>query len=174
VIVIEHDDHKSKTFRTNAKKVGQTNVHAALIRKLGTLEIITEPAGAKVFVDEKEWGLSPLTKTKLARKKYLVEIEKKGFKKEAIEADLLTESTDVLVVSLKKNVAYGTLDVSAHPWAKVYIDGKLVAESTPKYGLRVEEGEHIIRFENPRLNKSVERKIVIKKDEKESLVVKLR
>lgn len=71
-------------------------------------------------------------------------------------------------------IRYGSLDVSAMPWARVIIDGKTVAESTPALGLRVSEGEHTVRLVNPRLKKTVTRKVKIAAGKREKLIVDLR
>jgi serine/threonine protein kinase len=172
-ITVEHVDHEPKTFEASAEKDEPTILHAALIRKSGLIKIVTEPSSAEIFVDGKSWRRTPQTKLKLPRKKFVLVFKKEGYQTSSVEVDLTTEADDAVVVKLQKTVAYGTLDVSSHPWARVYIDNKLVAESTPAYGLKVAEGKHTIRFENPRKKKYAEKAIVIMKNQTQRLVVKL-
>lgn len=54
----------------------------------------------------------------------------------------------------------GAIFISTYPWARIYIDGEY-RETTPLRGpLQIEQGEHILRLENPNFA-SIEREIVV-------------
>lgn len=173
LITIEDPDHEVWTRRITAEAEGQMKLHAALLRKQGQVTITSTPAGAHILVDGEEWGRSPFQKKGLARKKYQVELSLKGHQSLKFELDLASGFEVNMDKKLTPILAFGSLDVSSRPWAQVFIDGKLVAESTPALGLKVAVGEHTVRFVNPRLNKSAEQKVFIEKGTTESLVVDL-
>ena len=66
----------------------------------------------------------------------------------------------------------GLVEISATPWAKVKIDGRWVAESTPVLGLALPVGAHTVELVNPRLGKSARRSIMIKKGARVSVIVR--
>jgi hypothetical protein len=78
-----------------------------------------------------------------------------------------------LEFSLEKAFDRGTLDVSSTPWAKVKIDGRLVAESTPLLGYPLPVGPHVVELSNPRLNKTQKRVVQVKKGQRSAVIVRL-
>ena len=150
------------------------NIRGLLVLSPGTLKIASTPKGAMVKLNGVTTGTTPLTINDLKRQKYKLSVTKDGYLSSDLTVDLLNTPEIEKEIQLKKSRSFGKLDVSSRPWAKVYIDGKLTAESTPAFGIKVETGERTVRFENPRIGKSVIRKVVIKKGETSRLVVNLK
>jgi len=173
-IEIEIENHEVWTRMFAAQQEGQVKIHAALVQKGGVLTVSTKPAGAEVFVDGKKWGKSPFEKKGIERKNYELELRMEGHQTVKVTVDLEKQFEVSINKTLSKKQSFGTLDVSSRPWAQVFIDGKMVAETTPALGLKVSTGEHTVRFVNPRLKKSAEQKITIEKNQTKSLVVDLK
>lgn len=86
-------------------KSGQINeMYAKLTRLIayGFLDLKTEPPGAKVFLDEKEIGVTPMEKVKLETKRYLVRFEKPGYDKWVRYVNIVKDKTVTLNAVLEK------------------------------------------------------------------------
>ena len=55
----------------------------------------------------------------------------------------------------------GFLDVWSNPWARIYIDGVLQPHSSPRRGLEVPSGRHVVRLHNPELGLSHQETVVV-------------
>ena len=84
----------------------------------------------------------------------------------------MESSSRALSFALMPIFERGLVDISATPWAKVKIDGRWVAESTPVLGLALPVGPHTVELVNPRLGKSARRSILIKKGARTSVIVR--
>ncbi len=167
------DDHEPSRTMV-AARAGETHrVHLVLARARGWLRVISKPPGATVTVDGEAKGATPLVLEQLARRAIEVSASKRGYRSAKRTVDLSTTASTTVELVLSRRVATGTLDVSSTPWARVSIDGKLVAESTPLIGYRLPVGRHRVKLENPRLGKRATRNVVIKKGRKSSLIVRL-
>jgi|GEM_PF-265018 len=108
-----------------------------------TVEIVSDPAGAKVKADGRELGVSPVVyKTQMA--KVLIEIEKDGFKPVREEETLARPSTRK---SYKLTAAFFGLAVrSVPPGAKIFLDGKDTGQVTNGELVRLPVGPHQVRL----------------------------
>lgn len=98
----------------------------------GTLSIISEPPGAKIFLDGKETGFStPAILDDLALgKEYSIKLRKEGFADQAKSFVLNDTEPHTYKFELKK--AMGTLEISSAPaGAKIIIDNEDTGKVTP-------------------------------------------
>ena len=140
----------------------------------GVLKLVSDPSGALVEIDGSVTGTTPISMDTLQRKNYRLTIRKEGYRPADFTIDLTTAHAVEKKIQLRKILEYGWLDVSSRPWSKVYIDGKIMAETTPAFGIKVQAGRRTVRFENPRLDKSMTKQVMIRKGETSRLVVDLR
>jgi serine/threonine protein kinase len=92
------------------------------------------------------------------------------------KAEKLAQSQGKLVDSAPKNqppLAYGTLELNAIPWAKVYRKGRLLGV-TPLRGVRLPAGEHSLLLVNEELKVRLNEKIIIEAKQVTRKVVDLR
>ena len=172
-VAVSLPDHVA-TATTVLAAAGETRrVHVVLTRLGGRLAIRSEPGGAAVAIDGVDRGATPIVLDDLSRRAHEIVVSQRGYRTERRTVDLATLASAELDVTLERHVLTGTLDVSSTPWAKVKIDGHLVAESTPLIGHRLPVGTHSVVLENPRLGKTAKRKVVIRRGKKSSLIVRL-
>jgi serine/threonine protein kinase len=136
----------------------------------GRLLVRSTPAGARVLVDGREYGLTPVAVRDLARGTHRVRVARDGYVAEERRVVLtrshLAQSMTVPLVRARGPASRGTqasalasstpgraggvggaLTIESRPaGAKVYLDGKLVG-ATPVSVAVVSAGEHAIRLE---------------------------
>ncbi|MEW6096877.1 MAG: PEGA domain-containing protein [bacterium] len=135
-----------------------------LTEKTGSISVISNPAGAIVYLNGQEKGKTPLTINKIPQIEYSVKLVKEGFKiwegkvkikkKTKINKTLESLPTKIKYVVQKpvttqasKPVKFGKLSVSSSPpGAKVYLDGISQREITPMNISMVKTGLHSIKL----------------------------
>jgi tRNA A-37 threonylcarbamoyl transferase component Bud32 len=167
------DDHEPWTLRIAAVPGRTTPVRATLTQRKGRLVVRSTPPGAEVQVAGRVVGTTPAEVLDLPRAATPVHVALAGHAPyETVAA--LDERPEVIVEAvLSRRVAMGALDVSATPWAEVWVGGRRLAESTPAMGLRLPAGDHLVTLTNPRLGLSAKRRVTIRDGARSSLVVRL-
>ncbi|MEZ4703926.1 MAG: serine/threonine-protein kinase [Bdellovibrionota bacterium] len=135
------------------------------------IRIETNPSNAKVFVDGKYNREKTIDATS-ANQTYEILVKADGYEttKQSIQA---SDSSDTVTINLKKvDLGTGTLNVSAIPWAKVFVDGKDIG-STPIIGHKISVGSHRILLRHPDFPEVV-KQVNIGKDASEKIIVDLR
>jgi len=138
--------------RTLAKNIFDSRIVALLKQAEGeylglvteyTIEIVSDPAGAKVKADGRELGSSPVTyKTSMA--KVLIELEKEGFKPVREDMTLVQPSARKIY---KLTAAFFGLSVRSNPpGARVFLDGTDTGQSTNAELIRLPAGPHQVRL----------------------------
>lgn len=108
-----------------------------------TIEIVSDPAGAKVKADGRDLGGAPVF-YKTSGAKVLIELEKEGYKPVREDVTLVQPSTRK---SYKLTAAFLGLSVrSVPPGAKVFLDGKDTGQSTNAELDRLPAGPHQVRL----------------------------
>lgn len=116
--------------------------HESLLLDSGTVEILSEPAGAKVMVNGIERGLAPLTVTDVARGRAKIVVSMDGFRD--VVRELGVKPGDVQRLSVTMEGLPGTLRVTSVPaGARIYVDGE--AQGTaPVEVAGLAAGEHLV------------------------------
>ena len=123
-IVARLDKHKDGVSRVIVRPKKETEVSLRLAPYPGTINVKSQPDGAKVFINDREKGVTPL-KLALAVIKggYSVRVEKDGFESVSRKVDLKPKEDAILDFELKKLM--GTLAVASTPEkAEISIDGE--------------------------------------------------
>lgn len=132
----------------------------------GRLLVRSTPAGARVVIDDRDRGLTPLTVRDLDRGSHRLLVERDGYAPEERRIVITSaRPAQSVTIELERPPAaqrsaqptpttpstigdvVGALIVDSRPTgAKVFVDGKLVG-TTPLMVSRVEAGEHAVRIE---------------------------
>lgn len=106
-----------------------------------TLQIVTVPSGALVWINEELVGQTPL-ELELEPASYEILLQKEGFCKVRRTVTLKAHEREKLHIELS-NVP--TVSISSNPSARLWIDGEFVGE-TPQT-LKIAVGEHEVKLE---------------------------
>ncbi len=121
----------------------------ALKKLVVKISIQTNPSKAKITIDDKLTGTSPLNQT-IETGAHIFKIEKEGYETEEKKIEFYQDYSVALPLT---PIEYGTIEVSAYPRARVYLDGNPVLEKgiplevfTGPKKLKVRVGPHKIEF----------------------------
>ena len=122
----------------------QVGYWAEVIVKAGELEVKSEPSGAKVYVDGKQVGETPLVLSDIKMGRHLVRVTKEGYDSYEVLEQIATGRKKV-IANLKKAVREGELMVLTEPsGAAVYLNGRHVGTS-PYEGKGLSSGKYTVR-----------------------------
>jgi len=134
----------------------------------GVLSVMTIPSGAKLFVDEKLCGQTPLTLDAVDAGSHIVRAEMDGYTPVTRTVDFQQGEKKVEEFRLERNV--GTLEVMAKPdGIKVFIDGAeqgvvLLTQDNPvaRFSQDVAVGNHVVSLRLKGYG-TVDRRIILEK-----------
>ena len=122
------DEEKKKREEEEARKV--------------MLAIDTSPGSARVFLDGKLVGTSPV-RASYPPGKYQIKIEKAGYQTREFSVDLMTNFERTYDLEKLESLL---IVIKVHPWADVFIDGKFVGQIPPVKSVPIDVGKHTIKF----------------------------
>ena len=130
--------------------------------------IASSPPGAKIYLDGKEQGVTPVALTGLMQGEYRIRIETPGFASWTTTARVSTGETAGVTARLlgkqggAQPGAYGRIDIETNPPSDVFVGGDLLGR-TPMENVYVPLGRVTLEFE---LNngRSITRKVNVKSD----------
>lgn len=141
ILEVKKEGYKTYTKEIEIKRGKETIIIANLERKVGGLSIKTEPQGATVYIDGKNYGLTPLDVYDIEVGKHEILITKEGYKSIIKEVEIkeeIIEISEILIKGVSK--AY----INSNPrGAKVIIDGKEIGV-TPLEIKEISLGRHFI------------------------------
>ena len=146
-------------------KAGANTIQRSLNRIKYSLSIITKPPEARVFISDKLIGKSPVKKLDLLGV-CDIKIEKEGYK--IIEESINIKSDVERIFDLAK-LELVKIRLNVHPYANVFIDGKLIGEIPPIKIHEIEEGKHKIEFVSTDLNKKFSIEVEIRAGESKEI-----
>jgi hypothetical protein len=121
------------------------------------LDIVSRPPGARVTIDRRALGTTPLRGHTLGEGAHAITVEKSGFQTRQLSVVVAPGEHRTLDVELRMTgkrgkrelkVSGGTLTVTTVPWSKVY-DGNKLLGTTPLHNVRLSVGPHTLKFVNP-------------------------
>ncbi len=130
--------------------------------------VASSPPGAKIYLDGKEQGVTPVALTGLMQGEYRIRIETPGFASWSTTAKVSTGETAGVTARLlgkqggAQPGAYGRIDIETNPPSDVFIGGDLLGR-TPMESVYVPLGRVTLEFElnNGRM---VTRKVNVRSD----------
>lgn len=109
---------------------------------LGSFNLTTNPAGAKVIIDNKEAGVTPFLTNTLLIGNHKVEVEKKGYKTEYLDIEIEEGKTTSESLNLTD---FCTAVVSSVPsYAHIEVGGKTSTSGVTPYKLNLVAGNYKI------------------------------
>lgn len=140
-IEVRKEGYKNYFKEIEIKKGRETIIIANLERKIGGISVKTEPDGATVYIDGKNYGLTPIEIFDLEVGKHEILITKEGYKSIIKEVEIkeeIIEISETLIKGISK--AY----INSNPrGATVIIDGKELGK-TPLEINEISLGRHFI------------------------------
>lgn len=131
---------------------GRTKTISKRLRRrprFGFVQINSRPV-AKVYMDGKFIGNTPIARKKLRPGTHKVTLRKPGFHPKSQTFTVRAGRKQKIVVALKKRrPRHGWLIIQSHPRAKVFLNGRFVGRS-PIKRLKAKPGRHRLRFKGPR------------------------
>jgi hypothetical protein len=128
------------------EKTGEIKVGflAEVTVKSGELEVKSEPSGAKVYLDGKEVGESPIVLSDISPGRHLIRLVKEGFEPYEV-LEVVAVDRKGLMVNLNKIVKEGELLIQTEPsGATIYLNNRSVGRS-PYEGRGLSPGIYRIR-----------------------------
>jgi hypothetical protein len=120
-----------------------------LVPRSGTLVITSNPPGAAVWIDIREWNmLTPCTVPDLESGMQEIVLRKEGYADHKTTVEIRANETIALNEELIPLL--GLLTIHAVPWGTIFVNDKLINRDTNiKQQLELAVGEHRVRVEHP-------------------------
>jgi hypothetical protein len=168
-MIIEKGSEWTQISELLSLKPGLNPVRRSLKKIKFSLLVKTNPTGARVFIEGKPAGISPVRKMELFGE-FDIRVEKDGY--EDIEDTIFVDSDFEKIYELTKiEPKKGKISFKVRPYADVLVDGKLLGEVPPVRTLEIKEGKHKIEFVSVRMDKRYTVEVEIKSgDNKEILI----
>jgi len=160
LIELDHPAYKSESIKISIGPRQEVRRQLALKEKTYQLKVSSNPTDARVILDGKAVGTTPLEIKEVgASSSHRLEIEKAGYSTWA--TTLVHDGKDLREISVeleknespkkesanippKKKTGKGIQPINSKPWGKVIIDGQDTGKWTPMPKLELEEGVHTI------------------------------
>ena len=109
------------------------NISCKLIPKFGYLKVVSHPEGAKIFLDNKQIGIAPISEKNVMSGKHKILAKKDLYHDYEINFEIEDDQKKSIEFSL--NPAFGTLEIHSLPeeGAEVWIDGVRKGVTPLKY-----------------------------------------
>jgi hypothetical protein len=169
---------RSQTFYVTAG--GDTAVHVELppqpdpaTANVGGLEIITQPANARVSIDGKEHGVAPLTVNGLTRGTHEVLVTTSaGSMSRQVTVEEGTVSSVFMAINNVGGFPSGWLTITSPVVAEIREGGTLLGTTnTPR--LLIPAGEHHLEISNPAFGYRVERTVRIRARQSQTITLEV-
>jgi len=147
VIRARLDGHSDVEQVTSLQAGQRAAVALALAAQSRTVQVVSVPAGAQVFVDgHLMLGQTPLATSLTADDFHEIRVEKAGYAS-LLHAVKPEDTAQVLSLQLEpEREERGTLWIDANRAASVFIDGNDTGLVTPTIGVRVTPGKHLVEL----------------------------
>lgn len=137
----------------------------------GSLQVVSEPAGAPVYLDGRRVGETPLSVADLEAGSYEVALRLDGYVPHRETVEVRPEHAAVVRATLAAPT--GAVSILVQPWGSIFIDGVLHRQDTDvRYRARLSLGTHTVRAVHPQLG-AVERTVEVTEDGEAHLVIDL-
>ena len=141
-IKIRMDGYESWSENVDIETDKETAITAVLQIRTGSLKIESEPAKAKISLDNKEIGTTPETITDLNPGKYTVEIMMDGYEPLTEIVDVEADNENTLTAVLQKKT--GSISIKSRPSkANIFLNGN-EAGTAPKILKDLKPGKYTV------------------------------
>ncbi|MCD4677405.1 MAG: PEGA domain-containing protein [Desulfobacula sp.] len=137
--IIEFEGSKERSASVQAEDTQRLK-----IKNYGALHVETNPSGAKIFLQSKPCGDSPINLNKVPCGNCLLKAEKENFESLEKEIEVVKDETIKIVLDMKP--VLGSIYVDSEPsGANVWIDEKQIEQKTPINLNNIIPGEHSLK-----------------------------
>jgi len=106
------------------------------------------PQGATIWLDGRNFGMTPKTVLRINPGKHKIALRKKGYKE--YSGIVTSENKKIILMGVNLQPVMGRLEVFVKPYGSIYIDGKLHKKKwNVKYATALSTGRHLLRLEHP-------------------------
>ncbi len=141
LLQIEKDGWSSWEERVDLEP-GTNVIEYSLNREEFRIRIRTTPAGARVFLDNRDLGPSPVSRS-VGPGSHELRLEKEGFRTEVKTIRVQSDSELAYTLYASEMV---TVKISVSPWAEVFLDGKSIGVIPPVKDISLDVGPHTLEF----------------------------
>jgi serine/threonine-protein kinase len=154
VLWVRKDGHREVEKTIAIRAGGSRTEDVVLVPLTGRLRIETDPAGARVVVDDRDVGRSPIETPELAPGPHRIRVEVGSRPPVERRGEVVADVTRTIEIAIPAvttpPVAMGRLDVNTtSAWGEVFVDGARVADHTPAIGIALRAGRHVVEVKNP-------------------------
>lgn len=114
------------------------------INNLGFLYLISQPGGAKVFINNEELDVNTPVQKTLENGTYFCRVEKDLYHTYYDTIKIEASKTTRITAELKPKFGYLNLSTLPESGAEIKIDGEIMMETTPVKNFRLASGSHLI------------------------------
>lgn len=131
--------------------------------KTGTLEIISKPSGANIYVNGYSRRIKTDAQINLEEGTFNIELKKSGYKNWTGSTDIIAGRIRTLSVDLQPIETHGTVTINSRPfWGYIWIDGKNTDYDTPKeIRLKARKEPYKITVKRFGYNNEAEREVTV-------------
>jgi len=141
MLLIEKDGWSSWEKRVDLEP-GINVIDYSLDREVFQIRIRTTPAGARVFLDDRDLGPSPVRRS-VGPGSHQLRLEMEGFRTEVKTIRVQSDSELDYTLYASETIA---VKISVSPWAEVFLDGKSIGVIPPVKDVSMEVGPHTLEF----------------------------
>jgi len=153
-IRVEKQGFENYEMTVNLASGKPQEILARLEAKTAGMNIITEPVGAQVVLNGNELKdrKTPLSIKNIPAGTYILEIKKTGFS--SIQEEIELKPNEMRDINHQLIQMKGTLSVQVKPWGSIYLNNKLLKESTDiKYVTELPVGTYTLEVIHPTLGR---------------------
>jgi len=108
----------------------------------------SNPPGATIWLDGRNFGMTPKTVLRINPGKHKIALRKKGYNE--YSGTVTSENKKIILKGVNLQPAMGRLEVLVKPYGSIYINGKLHKKNWDvKYTTEINTGRHLLRLEHP-------------------------
>ncbi|MBT5307422.1 MAG: PEGA domain-containing protein, partial [Candidatus Scalindua sp.] len=143
-VEIRMDGYDSCVQMLKIKNGKESLFSASLLRKKGSLMLISKPENALIYLEGKKYGRTPHTINELTPGTYTIELSLDDYQAWSEKTDIV--SGEEATINAELQVKPGSISVKSKPSAaKILIDGR-EAGTTPETINDIECGDHVVKL----------------------------
>ncbi|MBN2382039.1 serine/threonine protein kinase [bacterium] len=137
----------SQTYTINGSREAPTMLSFKLQPQPGQISIGSEPANARITLNDRYLGTTPLKIADLRPGPYTLTFERTNYQPLSLELMIKPGPNKAIAPKLVP-AGYGSMNINALPWATIFVDDQNY-QTTPRSIPKIEAGFHTIRLVHP-------------------------
>jgi hypothetical protein len=116
-------------------------------RVVHPLTVISQPAGAIIFIDGAEHGAAPVSIRSITEGRHTLVAEMSGYQPRSLDIDVPVRDNQISVTL--EPLPPGILILEILPYAELWIDGQLKERDAVNFRIELSPGEHTVELRHP-------------------------